>query len=165
MDIGIGGQTARDLMQPNVVTLPPEARLSEALALFEDESISGIPIVAQNGDIVGVLSEHDVARPEHMRKGRIDPTSGAYDFSGDEEATVEDADYYGKEDYSPELLGEELVKDWMNPAVVGVPPEADVKTVCATMVREGVHRVMVLHGRRLVGIISSMDVVKAVAQG
>lgn len=162
--IKLDGLTARDLMQPNVLTLPPEARLSEALSIFEDENISGIPVVSQSGDVVGMLSEHDVARPEHMQRGRIDPTSGAYEMPSEDEDSAEEAEYYGKEDYSPEVLGEELVKDWMNPSVVSVTPEASMKAVCEVMTREGVHRVMVLEGRRLVGIVSTMDVVRAIAR-
>lgn len=52
-------------MVVNPVTIHPEARLSEALALMKQHSISGIPVVEKgpqghNGKLVGILTNRDV---------------------------------------------------------------------------------------------------------
>ena len=51
------------------VTLPPTARVADALALMEHYRVSGIPITEEDGRLVGILTnrdlrfERDVARP------------------------------------------------------------------------------------------------------
>jgi CBS domain-containing protein len=158
----LGKISARDLMQSRVVTLPAGARVSEAIQIFEDDHISGIPVVNNTGQVVGMLTEHDVARTDHVRHGRIEHARGEYDFSASDED--DDSDFPNKEDYSPELLGEDLVKDWMTPKVIAVLPSSSLKEVCETMTSEGVHRVLVIEKRKLLGIISSFDVVRCLSQ-
>ncbi len=42
------------------VTISPDARLKEALALMDSHSISGIPVVASSGKLTGILTHRDV---------------------------------------------------------------------------------------------------------
>jgi CBS domain-containing protein len=160
--------TARDLMQEKVITLPADALVREAISIFEDEHITGIPVVDDSGAVVGMLSEHDVARTEHVRRGRIESEGGDYDFGGSDDSldgpSVEEAEFYSKEDYSPALLGQAQAKDWMHAGVVSVGPDDGLKTICEAMTREGVHRVLVLERRRLLGIVSTTDVVRHLAR-
>ena len=81
-----------------------------------------------------------------------------------EEESLDDEEFVNRDDYSPEMLGRETVGQWMTRGVVSVTPTARLKEVCATMVRESVHRVVVLERGRLQGIISTMDVVRHLAE-
>ena len=56
------------------------------------------------------------------------------------------------------------VGDWMSPRVISVDPEATLFDVCRRMVDERIHRVLVTEESSLLGIITSMDVVRAVAE-
>ncbi len=48
-------------MVVNPITIPPDARLADALAIMVRESISGIPVVEQpSGKLVGILTHRDV---------------------------------------------------------------------------------------------------------
>ena len=51
--------TAADVMEKNVVTLSPEADVYSALRTLLKKKISGAPVVDQNGNVVGMLSEKD----------------------------------------------------------------------------------------------------------
>ncbi|MEL0004033.1 MAG: IMP dehydrogenase, partial [Rhodospirillales bacterium] len=42
------------------VTISPDARLKEALALMDSHNISGIPVVALSGKLTGILTHRDV---------------------------------------------------------------------------------------------------------
>jgi CBS domain-containing protein len=55
------------------------------------------------------------------------------------------------------------VGDLMNREVVSVEPEADVTEVSRKMQKAQVRRVLVVEGRRLVGIISTADLARASA--
>ena len=56
------------------------------------------------------------------------------------------------------------VGDLMNREVVSVPPEADVTEVSRKMQKAQVRRVLVVDGRKLVGIISTADLARASAR-
>jgi CBS domain-containing protein len=158
---------AKDLMRGEVATLAPDDTIETALALFEESGISGAPVVA-SGRLVGVLSLSDVSRTEHLRGGRL-KTQREYELSepaGEERTDELDPDevFYLKDDYSPEVLGRELVGDWMTNEVVSVSPEASLAEVCRVMVERKIHRVFVAERGRLQGVLSTFDVVRHLAR-
>jgi acetoin utilization protein AcuB len=47
-------------MQRNVVTVSPSTSLAEARALMRGRNIHQLPVVAEDGTLVGILSSHDI---------------------------------------------------------------------------------------------------------
>jgi len=159
---------AKDLMRVDVAVLSTDDTIESALALFEEARISGAPVVS-NGRLVGVLTLADITLPEHQRDGHL-ATERDYELAeppGEERTDEVDPEdvVYRKEDYSPEILGRELVGDWMSEGVVAVPPDASLEKVCQTMEEKQIHRVFVTEREKLLGVISSLDVVRLVARG
>jgi len=156
---------ARDLMQEHVTSLAADTPIREAIDTLREDGISGAPVLDGSGKVVGMLSTSDIARSEHLSGDRLTEERGSYDLSnpiGDalEEERVEDEEFTGREDYSPEVLGRETVGDWMRPRIVSVAPDAPLRRVCELMLSEKVHRVLVLENDTLRGIISTMDIVR-----
>jgi len=156
----------RDIMRTDVVKLDPAMPLEEAVASFAELHISGAPVVDRAGRLVGVLSAFDIAKPENMRDGSVTPRSNEYalgDASPDDDGSYDGEVVFSMEDYSPEVLRRGTVSDLMSNEVICVSPDAPLKDVCATMVKEHIHRVMVTEETKLVGIVTSLDVVRCVA--
>jgi CBS domain-containing protein len=61
-------------------------------------------------------------------------------------------------------LGEHTVSEAMTPSVCAVGPEDDLADVARYMVRRKIHRALVMEGERLVGILTTTDIVRAVAE-
>jgi CBS domain-containing protein len=59
---GKGGELVRDIMMPIAFTLPESASLSHAAALMAYESIHRIPVVAMDGEVIGLVSSLDIVR-------------------------------------------------------------------------------------------------------
>jgi CBS domain-containing protein len=56
--------TARQLMTSNVITVSPESSTHEAARVLADNRISGLPVLASDGSVAGVLSVYDLlAKP------------------------------------------------------------------------------------------------------
>jgi CBS domain-containing protein len=53
-------RTAAEIMTHPVVTIAPEARLTDAIKLLLRHHISGLPVVDAAGALVGILTEHDI---------------------------------------------------------------------------------------------------------
>ncbi|MBL8858325.1 MAG: CBS domain-containing protein [Planctomycetes bacterium] len=159
----------QDVMRSEVSTLSSSDTVESALATFEDQRIGGAPVVDATGKLVGVLTLTDVTRVDRLSSDRVRTERGSFEMS--EETDEEFGDetdpnevFFMKEDYSPKLLGRDLVGDWMARDVISVAPESLVLEACSTMVKHHIHRLFVTRGEKLVGVLSSFDIVRFIAQ-
>jgi CBS domain-containing protein len=164
----LGTLKARDVMTTDVVVLAPQTPLQDAVRTFAEANISGAPVVDANGRLIGVLSAHDVARPENVRDGALS-LDGDDDFRGgaserDDEVEDPEDEILAMNDYRSTDLRSGLVTDFMTPGVITVDPTTSLKQICERMVSEHIHRVLVVDRQELLGIVSSLDIVRAVAQ-
>lgn len=162
--------TAASVMRRNVVTLSPDDSIDSALNTFEEERIGGAPVVGAGHELLGVLTLSDVLRAEHVRGDQLTTQRGGFEMSepaGEELGDELDPDevFFVKEDYSARLLERTLVADWMTPEVFSVRSDASLREVCEAMVNQRVHRMFVTEGKKLLGIVTSFDVVRAIAGG
>lgn len=51
---------AKDIMTTNLITIKSEAKVKEAVKLIVKNNISGLPVVDENGEVIGVVSEKDL---------------------------------------------------------------------------------------------------------
>ena len=52
--------TAQDIMTESVITARPDMTLDELAKLLADKQISGVPVIDDRGQLVGVASEADI---------------------------------------------------------------------------------------------------------
>ncbi len=124
-----------ELMQSNLVTIPSDGPVSEAVLALADAHVTGLPVVDTAGHLVGVLSTTDILTALAER----DPTEEAALFEGT------------------------LVRDLMTPKPMTIEPQAQVKQAAQQMLYANVHRLFVEKDGELLGVISQSDVVRAVA--
>lgn len=164
-----------DLMQRDVVIVSPDLTLRELVEVFTDQEVSGAPVVA-GGKVVGVVSTTDIfdfreeTAGSGIRPGALGDTErpayrqGAWDslepaeFSTlDWMRTTRDRDW--------DLLDEYTVADVMTREVVSLEPSTSVKMAASYMMENGIHRVLVIEAGVLHGIVSTTDLVRAIADG
>ena len=51
---------AKDIMTKDVVTVCPKTKVKEAIQLMVGKEVSGLPVVDEEGKVVGLLTEADV---------------------------------------------------------------------------------------------------------
>jgi CBS domain-containing protein len=135
----------RDLMTTEVVTVTPETRLKEAAALLVERRISGLPVVDAEGKVLGVLSEADILVKEGGEKRR----GGMLGWLFAPEIALEDK------------LTAATVGEAMTTPAVTIRPNAPVHKAAARMVQEGINRLPVVDKRKLLGIVTRADLVRA----
>lgn len=165
--VNINTVKASDIMQTKVVTLTPSTPIQSAIETFEDLHISGAPVIDEDGMIVGMLTAMDIAKAEHMRNDVIQTEGGDYELigmdEGEEEPQSFDEVILSLNDFSPQTTGRATVSDWMSSGIVSVGPDCGLRTICRLMVKEHIHRVPVIKNRKLAGIISTLDIVRCIA--
>lgn len=152
----------RDLMNANVVRLDPGTPVDEAITMLESDRISGAPVVDPGGRVLGVLSLTDLARAKESEEVSAGANRSEY-YLPAEGVDGEEDEFADKDDYSPEVMPTGTVAEWMSEDVVSVAPNDSVRVACKRMSERGIHRVLVLEEKKLVGILSSFDVVRWVA--
>ena len=60
--------TAREVASTDLVTIDPQQDLDEALRLMASNQIRRLPVVAEDGRLVGVLAQADVARESNEKQ-------------------------------------------------------------------------------------------------
>jgi CIC family chloride channel protein len=130
--------TVAELMQRHVRTVLGEATVAEAIVALADGHISGMPVVDGSGRVIGVVSTTDVLTAE-----------AEIDDPGARQALLENT----------------VVRDIMTPRPFTVGPDEDVREAARQMLYADVHRLFVAEGDKVIGIISTTDIVRAVATG
>lgn len=59
---------AEDVMTKTVITVTPDTTLDEVCQIMEENQIRRVPVVDQNGEICGMLTQADIAR--HLSEGK-----------------------------------------------------------------------------------------------
>jgi CBS domain-containing protein len=146
------------VMKKDVVTVATTTPLFEVERTLAEARISGVPVIDVAGRVAGVLSLKDIA---DRASSDADERPRRRDFY--ELAAVElDADESGF--FEVTAGNETTAGEVMNNEVFAVAPNATLRDAARQMVRREVHRLLVLDGGRMVGIVSTMDLLRALAR-
>jgi CBS domain-containing protein len=146
--------TAGDLMTRDVAVVHLETSLLEAVKLMARRRISGMPVVDDAGNIVGMISEGDLVR---WHEGSTEKQVRWLDLlaEGFELAPV----------FLERIRAEHhKVKAVMSPGAITVTEDTLAREVASLMHRKAIKRVPVLRDGKLVGIVARSDLVRALAQ-
>ncbi len=147
---------AKDVMSTDPVCVAPSTRIRELAQIFEEHEISGMPVVDQEGRVIGVVSKTDLIR--RCAEGTDDiPPAYLFEILSEQ----------GDEDATSEVMPEPLVcvEDFMTEDPLMVGPDISVSTVARLMCERRVHRVIVADKDNFpVGIITSMDLLDALSK-
>jgi CBS domain-containing protein len=159
------GILAREVMHTDVLVLRVDDPIRWAAEQLEEAGVTGAPVVDAAGRLLGVLTVSDIARSEHVANGgittRMEESAGARVIIAESEVT--DEEVFATDDYGDAVLGRARVADWMTTGVKTVAPDVSLAEVCRAMSDGDIHRVFVVKGNRLQGVISTTDVVRLLA--
>lgn len=153
--------TAKDVMKSPVVTLDPDTPLEEAARTLNEYHISGALVSGADGRPSGVVSQFDIIS---FVAGLERPFDGAP--GGFYRADVEEGEGWEEEwtEAEERPLRGATVEDVMARDVISVSPAAPLVEVARLLSERKIHRVFVIDGREPVGVISTMDLLAALAE-
>ncbi|HMN08565.1 MAG TPA: CBS domain-containing protein [Gemmatimonadaceae bacterium] len=176
----------RDIMTPSVVTLEPDQTLRDAVEVLVSCRIGGAPVV--EGDrVVGVLSATDILEfesvtpaPESRREedeAREDDDAEVEEWTeGDPLSSSYFTDWWPNEgpdvaermssSQGPQwdLLADHSVGEAMSRTVCTVDAGMEVSHAAQRMLAAGAQRALVTEEGALAGIVTTTDIVRAVAE-
>jgi CBS-domain-containing membrane protein len=135
----------KDVMNKDVVVVSPRMPLKEVARVLVNRHFSGVPVVDDDGKVLGVVSEGDILVKERAPRG----ASSIFERALEREtwATKHDARDAG---------------DAMTAPAVTIGPLRSVSDAASLMLDRGVHRLPVVDvDGKLVGIVTRADLVRA----
>lgn len=137
---------AKDIMTVGVATVTPDHSVRHAAAIMCDRNMSGLPVVDDQGRLVGILTEGDLLRRAEL---------------GTEFYLLPDRDWQAARDHLKAHSWK--VGDVMTTDVITIDPETPVGRIAALMAERGVKRLPVMRDGALVGIVSRADLLRAIS--
>jgi CBS domain-containing protein len=174
----------QDIMTRDVLTVDPELSIRDAMELLATRHVGGAP-VASGHHVLGVVSMTDLVAFAASLPGV--PSERPVEAAWDEDESESPAERDGEPEAmfftelwsdagadvverfnavgGPEwnVLEEHTVSEAMTRPVRSMPPAMDVMKAAGIMSEEGIHRVLVMEGDRLLGIVSLTDIARAAA--
>jgi CBS domain-containing protein len=142
-----------DIMTREVVTLDAGGTVHEALALMGENRVSALPVVDRDQHCVGILSTTDLidltrdVDDDLYQLDLVDATSRRFLI-----------------DRLAHSLGNEKIDTFMSETLTTVTPESTLATAARKILKSGVHHLPVIDEQeRLVGIVSSLDILREFA--
>jgi CBS domain-containing protein len=142
---------AHQIMTRSVATVAPDATILEAANIMLRRHVSGLPVVDAAGQLVGIVSEGDFIRRSEIgtqrKRGRwlkflLGAGTAATDYVHE----------YGRK-----------ISDVMTSEPLTVTEDATLEEIVTLMETNGIKRLPVIKGDKLVGIVSRANLLQAVA--
>jgi CBS domain-containing protein len=143
--------SASDLMNPRVLTVQQGMTVPELAHFLVANDISGAPVEDGSGKLVGVVSLNDIAEVLADEEEDGERAGDFFSSEWDEGLSPEEIDEL------PADATELTVADIMTPDVFTVGEETPVSEIAEAMIANHIHRLLVTREDRVVGIISTSD--------
>ncbi len=142
---------AKDIMQTEVITVKEQATIEEIVKTLVGNKISGIPVVNDAGNLVGIVTEGDLVHKETSpRLPNFINILGAIIY------------YNGVQRYDEDLkkLLASKASEIMTKKVVVASEDVEISEIGNLMIKHDIKRIPVVRGEQIVGIISRADIIK-----
>ena len=147
---------ARDIMTCDIITVPVNTTISDLCRLLHQHHITGAPVVDEGGELVGIVSEKDLVTAE------VQSIQGDPSYSDIHE--LFSSRFMNPEGANVLTHRHNWVEDIMTRDVITAVEDTDVTELCRLMVDSHIHRIPILRERKIVGIVSSMDVLRVISE-
>lgn len=154
-----GEITVGDVMNSSVLSAEAGWSLDTLTGFLVDNSISGAPVTDEKGELVGVVSMTDIVRQSGV-EGKHPGSEEAHDvyrYELERHLSQEEISVFHGQYESPVA-----VRDIMTPMIFKVAEGDSIKEVAETMLRGNIHRVFVTRDNKLIGIVTTLDMMRVI---
>ena len=148
--------TVRDIMDAEPVAVGPDDPVDVVLAAMRDHELHGVPVVNEGGRCIGIITEADLVIGDEQ--GDLHLPHFIELFGGI--VFLEPLKRF--EDRLHKAFASSA-KDLMTPDPTTIDPGATVKEAARVIARSGHNRLPVVEHGRLVGVVTRLDVLDALA--
>lgn len=137
----------RDIMDRDLTSLAEDSTLLQAIALMAAHKVSGLPVLNDDGRVVGFISEKDILRaviPGYL--GYMDDSFAMPDIE--------------KIKTRIKLVGNDTVRDYMSRNAIVFDEYETISSAIVTLFKKNVRRAPVVAAGSLVGVVDREEILK-----
>src|SRR5512136_2533489 len=149
----------KDAMTKEPVMCTAETTLREAVGLMRKHHIGGLPVM-EGSELVGIITESDLI--SLLESERISDDLWLPSPFEIIEIPIREYINWEKTKHALTNIGDMPVKKVMTSKVITVTEDMDVEAAAALMLKEGISRLPVMRGKKIVGIITRADIINAI---
>ena len=147
--MGRAGPTVADVMTRKLLAVAPETSTRAALEMMLERRITGAPVIDPEGYPIGVISLTDLVD---------DRRAGTESFGFDTFYEIDAGEIVGRG--TGQSVEGDRVCERMTREVVTVSALAPLRKAASLMFSRRIHRLLVVDGDRMLGILSSLDLAR-----
>jgi len=148
-----------DIMTREVITVSPETKVTEAARVLFEHNFNGLPVVAENGDVVGLVTEMSLLSKDSFGMHIPSLIKLLQDFK------VINQTVSGKDKEEFRRIINATAEAIMETDFSSISPESPVSELLQLFNEKHANPVPVLTSKRkLAGIVSRSDVIKLVSR-
>lgn len=146
---------AKDIMTTEVITVNSATTIDELARLLIENKISGAPVLDDNGDLIGIVTENDlISQNKRLHIPTIVRLFDAF-------IMLESPSKIEKE---LRKMSATTVNDICSKKVITVTEDTSLEEVATIMSEKKVHLLPVVEGNKIKGIIGKIDLIKGIAR-
>ena len=146
---------AKDIMTTNVITVKPSTTIEELSKKLMEHNISGVPVVNDEGDLLGIVTENDLI--SQNKRLHIPTVMRLFDAF----IVLENP---GKIEKEIKKMTATTVGEICTKKVMTVTEDTAVEDIATIMSEKKVHLIPVVVGKKIRGIIGKIDLIKGIAK-
>ncbi|MBW2033322.1 MAG: CBS domain-containing protein [Deltaproteobacteria bacterium] len=143
---------ASDIMTTDVITVKKDTNLKDLAKLLYESHINGVPVVDDDGLLIGIICESDLIRKD--KKLHIPTVVAIFDW----------VLYFE----SPKKIEKEIqrinattVEDLYTKNVITVDEKTPIDEIATIMEQKKIYTIPVMDGDRLVGVVGKADLLRS----
>ncbi|KAB1441143.1 CBS domain-containing protein [Pseudodesulfovibrio senegalensis] len=146
---------ARDIMTEKAITLKPDTDIVSAVKTLLENKINGVPVVEDDGSVIGVLTQSDLVAQQKELKlpSFFTLLDGVFPLSSYEEL-----------DKQLQKISAIVVREAMTPAPATVTPETKIAQIATIMADKKLYTLPVVENGKLIGVVGKEDVLRTLVQ-
>lgn len=150
---------AKEIMSSELLTVSEHWSIQTLIEFFNKHKVTGAPVLSSRNDFIGVVSLSDIlnfdGNPQH--KLSENPLTQFY-YNTLEGVTVDDL---GLSNGNQHL--DHLVSEIMTPEIITADTESTLTVIAGIMHNRAIHRIFITQEKQIKGVISTLDILKLVA--
>jgi len=145
--------TAKDIMTRDAITVRTTTTIEELARTLMEHKISGVPVVDDAGGLIGIVTENDLI--SQNKRLHIPTVMRLFDAFIMLESP-------GKIEKEIKKMTAITVNDIYTKEVITVTEDTPVQDIATIMSEKKVHLIPVVEGKKILGIIGKIDLIKGI---
>jgi CBS-domain-containing membrane protein len=147
--------TAKEIMTQEVISVSQNTSIKDLADLFIKHKVNGFPVLDEDGKLTGIVTEKNLI--EQNKNLHIPTVIALFD-------AVIYLESEKKFEEEMKRFNATQVKDICSTNVITVSANTDFNEIASLMATKDVHSIPVVEGKKILGIIGKLDIIKGLAR-